>query len=68
MLIKIVGTMGTIISDVRSCEFRRDEAGNAFVTTLDDHGERTHPIEVKAYVMNDEGNTIDSFSPRKEGR
>ena len=67
MLIKIIGTEVTTLVDTNVCEFRRDEYGNAFAVVSDGGDRRSIPIEVKAFLLNAQGDTVDSFSPRKEG-
>ncbi len=69
MLVKIIGTQSTLLVETGVCEFRREEDGSA-VASLGEGSERTdYHIEVKAYVLNSMGDTIDSYPPgRKDQR
>jgi len=67
MLIKIVGLMGNVLVEASACSFTHDDAGNALAVVGEGDDRRSYPIGVKAFVLDSRGNTIDSFSPRKEG-
>lgn len=67
MLIKIVGLTGNMLVEASTCEFFHDDAGNAIAVVGKGDDRRSYSIGVKAFVLDSRGNTIDSFSPRKEG-
>jgi hypothetical protein len=63
MIVKIIEVDGTfdLIGRVRRCSFRRNPSGPVVVLERDGDKTEEHVIRVSAFVLNDEGKTIDQF-------
>ena len=68
MLVKIIGKSESKIIEAKSCKFLRGDDGIAYAVINEEHDGRPYPVEVRVYVMNDSGQTIDSFREAEIGR
>ena len=62
MYLKIVaGEEVTVLDNVRRVDARRDDDGPYLDVTIGAEPSQRYPLIAKAYLMNDRGDTIDTF-------
>jgi len=65
VIIKIINATDVQLLDAKTCKFFAE--GAAAWVVIDDEGDggTSYQIGVKAYVMNQSGTTIDTFTPKR---